>query len=61
MNKFLLGLVAVAAILLPISQTIQARQTYNSRYCDYHYVCGQRLRWHQGYWYGGWRRPGYCG
>jgi hypothetical protein len=63
MRKFILGLVAVAAVLLPMSQNAQARWVHayhgyyhggywGHRYAYHHY-------WHNGYWYGGIWYPGY--
>jgi hypothetical protein len=59
MKKFLLGLVAVAAILLPMSQSAQAHWVYYHHYDGYHRVYAQRHFWHHGYWYGGCWYPGY--
>ena len=56
MKKFLLGLIAVAAILLPLSQNASAHWGY---YHHYHYAYGHHRYWHHGYWYGGYWHPGY--
>jgi hypothetical protein len=58
MKKFLLGLVAVLAMLLPMSQSAQAHWAYYHHYCGYHRVCASR-HWHHGYYYGGYWYPGY--
>src|SRR5271155_2264243 len=56
MRKFLLGLIAVASVLLPLSQNAQAHWGYYHRYYGgYHHAY-----WHHGYWYAGYRHPGYC-
>jgi hypothetical protein len=49
MRKFLLGLVAVLAMLLPISQRAQARWAYYHHYWGYQHVCVQGHGWHDGY------------
>jgi hypothetical protein len=57
MKKFLLGLIAVAAVLLPMSQNAQAHVYYHHYWGGYHYAYGHRY-WHHGYWYGGfWHAP----
>jgi hypothetical protein len=60
MKKFLLGLVAVAAILLPMTQSAQAHWGCYHRSCGYH-VCEHRRCWHHGCWYGGCWHAGYWG
>jgi len=56
MRKFLLGLIAVAAVLLPLSQNAEAHWGYYHRYYGgYHHAY-----WHHGYWYAGGWHPGYC-
>jgi len=52
MRKFLLGLAAVAAVFLPMSQSAQAHWVY------YHHYYGRHF-WHHGYWYAGCWHPGY--
>jgi hypothetical protein len=59
MRKFLLGLLAVLAILLPMSQSAQARWVYYHRYYPYHHIYLHRHYWHPGYWYAGFWYPGY--
>ena len=44
MKKFLLGLSAVAALLLPLSQNAQAH------WVVYHHVYWHHHYWHHGYW-----------
>jgi len=53
MKKFLLSLVAVAAVLLPLSQNAQAHWGYyhHDGYWHHRY-------WHHGYWYAGYWHPG---
>jgi hypothetical protein len=54
MKKFLLGLIAVAAVLLPLSQNAQAHWGYYHRYYGDHHAY-----WHHRYWYSGyWQRKG---
>jgi hypothetical protein len=57
MKKFLLGLIAVAAVLLPLGQNAQAHWGYY-RHCGYRHAYWHRA-WHGGYWYGGFWHPGY--
>jgi hypothetical protein len=59
MRKFLLGLLAVLAMLLPMSQSAQARWVYYHRYYPYHHIYVHRHYWHPGYWYAGFWYPGY--
>jgi hypothetical protein len=64
MKKFLLGLIAVVAVLLPMSQKAEAHVYYHHYWGGYHhywggyhYAYGHRY-WHHGYWYGGiWYPP----
>jgi hypothetical protein len=58
MKKFLLGLMAVAAVLLPLSQNAQAHWGYYHHYYGYRHAYWHRV-WHHGYWYGGSWYPGY--
>jgi hypothetical protein len=55
MKKLTLGLIAVSAILLPLSQSAQARWV-NYRHC---HAYPPRQCWHPGYWYAGCWYPGY--
>jgi hypothetical protein len=57
MKKFLLGLIAIAAVLLPLSQNAQAHWGYYHHY-GYRHAYWHRA-WHGGYWYGGFWHPGY--
>jgi len=57
MKKFLLSLIAVAAVLLPLSQNAQAHWVYYHRYYVYHHW--HHRYWHDGYWYAGCWHPGY--
>jgi len=60
MKKFLLGLIAVAAVLLPLSQNAQAHWVYYHHYDHgYHYAYWHHRYWHHGYWYAGCWYPGY--
>jgi len=60
MKKFILGLIAVAAVLLPMSQNAQAHWVYYSHgYWGHHYTYVHHRYWHHGYWYGGAWYPGY--
>jgi hypothetical protein len=56
MKKFLLSLVAVAAILLPFSQNAQAHWGY---YNHSRFVYSHHRFWHHGYWYAGCWYPGF--
>jgi len=47
-------LIAVGAILLPLSENSQARWVYNHRHPYWHHRC-----WHPGYWYAGCWYRGY--
>jgi hypothetical protein len=55
MKRSLLGLVAVAAISLPLSQSAQAHWGYYHRTYGYHH----HRSWHPGYRYAGFWHPGY--
>ncbi|MBV8330067.1 MAG: hypothetical protein JOZ61_06335 [Verrucomicrobia bacterium] len=66
MKKFLLSLVAVAAVLLPMSQNAQAQwghyyyhRYYHHGYWGHPYAYAHHRYWHAGYWYGGVWYPGY--
>jgi hypothetical protein len=60
MKKFLLDLIAVAAVLLPLSQNAQAHWVYYHHYYHgYHYAYWHHRYWHHGYWYAGYWYPGY--
>jgi hypothetical protein len=60
MRKLLLGLIAVAAALLPLSQNAQAHWGYYHRYYGgYHQAYWHHRYWHGGFWYGGYWHPGY--
>ena len=60
MRKFLLGLIAVAAVFLPLSQNAQAHWRYYHRYYyGYHHAYWNHRYWHHGYWYAGYWHPGY--
>jgi hypothetical protein len=61
MKKFLLGFMAVAAVLLPLSQNAQAHWGYYHRYYGYHQGYWHHRYWHNGYWYGGFWHPAYWG
>jgi hypothetical protein len=51
MKKFLLGLSAVVALLLPLSQNAQARLLYVRKIYVYRHVYPIHRCWHHGYWY----------
>lgn len=58
MKKFFLGLIAVAAVLLPMSQNAEAHWVgYHHYWGHYGYV--HHRYWHGGHWYGGYWHPGY--
>jgi hypothetical protein len=60
MRKFLLGLMAIAAALLPFSQNAQAHGSYyHHYYCGYHHAYWHDHDWHGGFWNGGNWQPGY--
>jgi hypothetical protein len=60
MRKLLLGLIAVAAVLLPLSQNAQAHWGYYHHYYGgYHQAYWHHRYWHGGFWYGGYWHPGY--
>ena len=59
MKKFLLGLIAVAAVYLPLSQNAQAHWGYYHHYYGYHHAYWHQRYWHHGYWYSGSWHPGY--
>jgi hypothetical protein len=60
MRKFLLGLIAVAAVLLPLSQNAQAHWGYYHHYYGgYHQAYWHHRYWHGGFWNGGYWHPGY--
>jgi hypothetical protein len=56
MKKFLLGLIAVAAVLLPLGQNAQAHWVVYRKVYVYHHV--YHRCWHHGYWSGGFWHPG---
>jgi hypothetical protein len=59
MKKFLLGLSAVVAVLLPLSQTAQAHWVYYKKVYVYRHVYVHHHSWHPGYWYAGFWHAGY--
>jgi hypothetical protein len=61
MRNFLLGFIAVAAAVLPLTQNAnaQAYWRYHRRYYGYHHPYWHHRYWHRGYWYGGYWDPGY--
>jgi hypothetical protein len=59
MKKFLLGLSAVVAVLLPLSQNAQAHWVVYRKVYVYHHVYSPHRSWHPGYWYAGFWHPGY--
>jgi hypothetical protein len=59
MKRFLSGLIAVAAVLLPLSQNAQAHWGYYHHSYGYHRTYWQHRYWHHGYRYAGYWHPGY--
>jgi hypothetical protein len=60
MRKFLLGLIAIAAVLLPLSQNAQAHWGYYHHYYGgYRHAYWHHRYWHGGFWTGGYWHPGY--
>ena len=53
MKKFILSLIAVIAVLLPLSQKAEAHWVY------YRHPYWHHRYWHHGYWYAGFWHPGY--
>jgi hypothetical protein len=56
MKKLILSLIAVGAVLLPLSQQAEAHPVYY-----YHHPYWHHRYWHHGYWYAGFWHPGYWG
>ena len=54
MKRLILSLIAVCAILLPLSQNAEAH--WYHRYYRYAYC---HRYWQHGFWYAGWWHPGY--
>ena len=61
MKKFLLGLIAVAAVLLPLSQSAQAHWCYYRHYYGYHRAYWDHPYWHHGYYWTGVPRSSHRG
>ncbi|HYY29496.1 MAG TPA: hypothetical protein VE860_16235, partial [Chthoniobacterales bacterium] len=59
MKKFLLGLSAVVALLLPLSDNAQAHWVYYRKVYVYRHVYSNHHSWHPGYWYAGSWHPGF--
>ena len=59
MKKLLLGLSAVVAVLLPLSQNAQAHWVYYRKVYVYRHVYVHHHSWHPGYWYAGFWHSGY--
>jgi hypothetical protein len=55
MKKLILSLIAVGAVLLPLSQKTEAYPAY------YHHPYWHHRYWHHGCWYGGFWHAGYWG
>jgi hypothetical protein len=55
MKKLILSLIAVGAVLLPLSQKAEAHPVY------YHHPYWHHRYWHHGYWYAGYWHPGFWG
>jgi hypothetical protein len=51
MKKFLLGLVAVASVLLPLSQSAQAHWCYYHHYYGFHRTYWNHPYWRHGYYW----------
>ena len=58
MKNILLGLSAVVAVLLPLSQNAQAHWVYYPKVYVYRHVYVHHRYWHHGYWYAGFWYPG---
>jgi hypothetical protein len=58
MKRIILSLIAIGAVLLPLSQKAEAHWVRG--YC-YHRAYWHHRYWHHGYWYAGWWHPGYWG
>jgi hypothetical protein len=58
MKKILLGLSAVVAVLLPLSQNAQAHWVYYRKVYVYRHVYVHHRYWHPGYWSGENWHPG---
>jgi hypothetical protein len=56
MKRLILSLIAVGAVLLPLSQQAEAHPVYY-----YHHPYWHHRYWHHGYWYAGFWHPGYWG
>ena len=59
MKNILLGLSAVVAVLLPLSQNAQAHWVYYRKVYVYRHVYVHHRYWHHGYWSAGFWYPGY--
>ncbi|MBV8814756.1 MAG: hypothetical protein JO271_09710 [Verrucomicrobia bacterium] len=59
MKKFLLGLSAAVALLLPLSQSAEAHWVVYRKVYVYHHVYVHHHSWHPGYWYAKFWHPGY--
>jgi hypothetical protein len=59
MKKFLLSLIAFAAVFFPPSQNAQAHWVVYRHVYVYHHVYWHHHYWHHGYWSGGYWHPGY--
>jgi hypothetical protein len=59
MKKILLGLSAVLALLLPLSQNAQAHWVVYRHIYVYHHVYSNHRSWHHGYWDAGIWHPGW--
>ena len=59
MKKFLLGLIALGAVFLPLSQNAQARWVVYRKVYVYRHVYVHHHLWHHGYWYAGLWHPGF--
>jgi len=53
MKKLILSLIAVGAVLLPLSQKAEAHPIH------YYHPYWHHRFWHYSYWYGGYWHPGY--
>ena len=56
MKRLILSLIAVGAVLLPLSQKAEAHPVYY-----YHHQYWHHRHLHHGYWYAGFWQPRYCG
>jgi hypothetical protein len=59
MKRLLLGLMAIAAFFLPLSQNVQAHWVVYRHIYVYHHVYWHHRSWQHGHWYAGPWHSGY--